>query len=273
MTAGDRAGKSHWESTWRDAEVPHVDQVLGPSLRHHVNRELARFLKRWLGHQAQDPRLLELGCARSIWLPYLSTTLGYSVTGIDYSERGCELARATLAAASSPGQIVLADFFHPPFELLGQFDAVVSFGVAEHFDDTAACIASFARFLRPNGRIVTVIPNLTGLTGFLQKHLNRALYEKHVPLGAGELAAAHRAADLSVLASGYLISSNFGILNLEGLSVRSPTWLAKRVLLAALGRLSVLGWMAERHLPVIRVFAAYGYCVAEKTGPADSSPH
>lgn len=229
-----------------------------------MNRELAQFLQRWLADRAEGSRLLELGCARSVWLPYLGQALGFTVAGVDYSAQGCELARATLAAARVPGQIILADFFDPPSALAEKFDAVVSFGVAEHFDDTAACISAFARFLAEKGRMVTVVPNMTGLTGFLQKHLNREVYEKHVPLDKEQLMDAHRRAGLEVMGAGYLISTNFGIVNLEGLASGTPAWFLKRAFMAALGRLSMLGWLAERHLPAVRISAAYVYCVADR---------
>jgi SAM-dependent methyltransferase len=60
-----------------------------------------------------------------------------------------------LDAAGVPGEIVCADLFAPPPHLLAQFDVVVSFGVVEHFDDTAACVAACARLVKPGGLMVT----------------------------------------------------------------------------------------------------------------------
>src|SRR5215217_3453915 len=116
MTAGDRAGKAHWDDTWRARGKSTLRQVDGPGRWNHVNRELARFLRRWLAPQGAESQLVELGCARSIWLPYFAQ-LGHSVTGVDYSELGCELAREGLLQAGLSGRVVLADFFKPPGEL------------------------------------------------------------------------------------------------------------------------------------------------------------
>jgi 2-polyprenyl-3-methyl-5-hydroxy-6-metoxy-1,4-benzoquinol methylase len=229
-----------------------------------VNRQIAGFLKQWLRYEGEPPRLVELGCARSIWLPYFASELGYRVTGVDYSERGCELARAALASADTQADVVLADFFDPPAELRGQFDAVFSLGVAEHFDDTTGCISAFARFLGPNGKMITIVPNMTGMIGFLQKHLNRPVYDKHVPLDSVGLSNAHHEAGLRVLDSGYLISTNFGIVSLEGIPKNSASWVAKRLFTAALGRASLLAWLTESHLSPVRPLAAYVYCVAER---------
>jgi SAM-dependent methyltransferase len=264
MIAGDRAGKAHWDDTWRSLGASTLtQQVDGPGRWNHVNREVARFLRRWLTPRGVDSQLVELGCARSIWLPYFAQ-LGHSITGVDYSELGCELARTGLAQAGTPGRVVLGDFFNPPPDLVGRFDAAFSNGVAEHFDNTKACIEAFGRFLAPRGRLVTIVPNMTGVPGFLQKQLNRPVYEKHVPLDSTQLRQAHVAAGLEVLDAGYLISTNFGVLNLTGLPTGNLSWAAKRVLLAALGRVSLLGWLAEPRLRPVQPWAGYVYCVADR---------
>lgn len=267
MIAGDRAGKAHWDDTWRSRGASPLEQVDGPGRWNHVNREMARFLRRWLAPQGAKSQLVELGCARSIWLPFFAQ-LGHSITGVDYSELGCELTRKALSQASTPGRVVLADFFDPPADLVGQFDAAFSYGVAEHFDDTKACIEAFGRFLAPRGRMVTIVPNMTGLPGFLQKQLNRPVYDKHVPLDSIGLRQAHVDAGLNVLDAGYLISTNFGVLNLTGLPTGNLSWAAKRVLLAALGRVSLLGWLAEPTLPPLQPLAGYVYCVADRSDQA-----
>jgi SAM-dependent methyltransferase len=263
MSAGDRAGKGYWDESWLGKEAPPVNERRSKSI---VHGEIAGFLHNWLGGAPKGAGLVEFGCARSIWLPFFSQELGLAVTGVDYSERGCELAREVLAQSSTKGDVVCADFFEPPHDLIGRFDFGVSFGVAEHFDDTAACIASFGRFLSARGRLVTVIPNLMGVPGFVQKHVNRPVYDKHVPLDPAGLAAAHRAAGLHVRSSGHLVSTNFGVLNLDGLPKRTASFLAKRILLAGLGRLSLLAWTFERQgiaLPKLSATAGYVYCVAD----------
>ena len=263
--AGDRAGKAHWDTTWQQAGVPmRVAAIDGPGRWNHVNRGVARFLTKWAKPGEPCPRLIELGCARSIWLPFFAGRLGYSVTGLDYSELGCELARTTLAAANTEGTVVLGDFFDPPSDLVRQFDTAFSLGVAEHFDDTGACIAAFSRFLKVGGRLITIIPNMTGVPGTLQKFLNQPVYDKHIPLDRTGLAVAHQAAGLRIVDAGYLFSTNFGVLNLTGVPTGTASWAAKRLLMAALARMSLLGWQLEPVLPAVQLFAAYVYCVADK---------
>ena len=70
-----------------------------------------------------------------------------------------------------------------------------------------------------------------------------------------------------MLDAGYLFSTNFGVLNLTGLPTGTPAWVAKRAVVAALARVSLLGWMAEPTLPPLKAFAGYVYCVADKCKP------
>jgi SAM-dependent methyltransferase len=136
-------------------------------------------------------------------------------------------------AAGVDGAVVCADLFTPPPELLGTFDIVVSFGVVEHFRDTPSALASFAGFLKPGGLMITSIPNLTGLLGWIQKRLGRAIYEIHVPLDKEALAAAHRRAGLNVRSCFYFMSANFSILNFSdwpgGLGYRAAVKLKSAV--------------------------------------------
>jgi 2-polyprenyl-3-methyl-5-hydroxy-6-metoxy-1,4-benzoquinol methylase len=69
--------------------------------------------------------------------------------------------------------VVLSDFRAPPAELVGTFDVVISFGVLEHFDDTAGALQHAAALLRHDGLLVTCMSNLAGRVGCLMRALNR----------------------------------------------------------------------------------------------------
>ena len=155
---------------------------------------------------------MEVGCADSIWLPYFGKELGFSVAGIDYSKTGCERARITLKDAGVEAPVYQADMFDPPAELVGQFDVVFSYGLVEHFEDTAAAVSALVRLLSTSGLVITIIPNMAYLNGALQRLLNRRIYELHVPLRLHQLTDAHRAAGLIVDSERHLLSCNFGLL-------------------------------------------------------------
>jgi 2-polyprenyl-3-methyl-5-hydroxy-6-metoxy-1,4-benzoquinol methylase len=262
----DQAGRDYWDSVWMDAELPapvdHTDQ----DFRNYLNRRLADYFDRVLAALPPGARLLEVGCGRSAWLPYFARRYPVTVAGIDYSEPGCAAEREVLRRAGVSGEVIHADLFDPPAETLGAFDAVLSFGVVEHFEDTTGCIEAIARFAKPGGIVVTTIPNLTGSVGLLQRVINPDVFAIHVPLTAPALAEAHRNAGLRVESSGYLLSTNFGVANLHGVpdSFRARCFAAA---LLQLTRVSKLVWMFEgryRPLPATRTFAPYAACCARR---------
>ncbi|MDT8287716.1 MAG: methyltransferase domain-containing protein, partial [Elusimicrobiales bacterium] len=196
-----------------------------------------------------------------------SKEFGFRVAGLDYSPAGCGLAREVLKSAGVEGDIICADLFTPPERLEGGFDAVVSFGVVEHFDDTAACVKAMAAFIKPGGVLVTSVPNLTGWIGVLQKLVNRPVYDIHRVILPEGLREAHEAAGLEVLECGYFVSTDFGVNNLTGIRTGTPSWLLKRILLSLLARVSRTVWLLEEtigELPAGRPFSPYIFCAARR---------
>jgi len=255
----EKVGKDYWERIWQPAELPRPVEPQRDTLRNHSYYEIHRALSR-LVPALPGARLIEFGCAQSSWLSYFAKHAAMRVAGIDYAPRGCEKAAAVLARDGVDGEIVQADFMAPPDRLLEAFDVGISFGVAEHFEDTAECLAAFRRFLRPGGTLVTVIPNMAGLAGTLQRWLDREVYDIHVVLDAPALAEAHRRAGLIDVRSEYLVCSNFGMVTLG--AGRSPV---KRLLRLGLMGVSYALWFVDRSIlrvPATRWLSPYIICAA-----------
>jgi SAM-dependent methyltransferase len=186
------------------------------SLRNHVERRYHEYFRRaFTGTDSRGQTLLEVGAGRSRWLPYFAREFGFEVTGIDYSAAACEQGAAILRQAGVNGSVIEADLFDPPASLLESFDVVVSFGLIEHFEDTSACVASLARFLKPGGLIISSIPNLSGTIGWMQKRICRDVYDVHVPLDRNTLRGAHERAGLLVLSCDYFLGADLSALNLS----------------------------------------------------------
>jgi len=243
----DKAGITHWDGLWSENPLPFAWAPDRPGVKQYVPRRFDEYFTRLFIplRPTAGKTLLEIGCASSASLPYFARQFGFAVTGIDYSEIGCRRARAVLERERVRGPVLCADLFNPPDSLLGKFDVVVSFGVVEHFQDTAGCIASLAKFLKPGGVLFTNIPNMTGAVGSLEKLLNRPLYDMHVPLDREALAEAHRAAGLTIVSCDYFLSTNFGVCGLTGLDRYTMSWWAKKIMLALFARLSVAVWSIE----------------------------
>ena len=264
----DKAGKQYWNDSWMASEIPNAINPKQSELNNYVNRRFHEYFSEvFSGMETNDRKLLEIGCATSAWLPYFAKEFGFEVHGIDYSEVGCQKARQILANEQVEGKVVCADFFSPPKPMLDTYDVVVSFGVAEHLEDTKVCIRTFSRFLKPKGIMITIIPNMVGLIGLMQKVLNRPVFDIHMALDKDALTTAHRDSGLRVLDCEYFLSCNFGVCNLDGRVTPSVAWIIKKVFLAFVVRLSMIVWFIEARFSTIkpnRLLSSYINCFARK---------
>lgn len=264
----DKAGQKYWNDSWASSDIPQAVDPSDARTENYINRRFHQVFTRLFDRsEASSMRLLEVGCAKSAWLPYFAREFGFSVCGIDYSPNGCQMARRILQANAVEAEIVCADIYSPPEDMLGEFDVVVSFGVVEHFDDTAACLRAVSSFLKPGGLLVTNIPNMVGWIGAIQKLVNRPVYDIHQLIDPARLRAAHELAGLEVLECDYFVCTNFGVNNLIGISTRTATGYLKKVLLAILARASMLVWMVEDRtgsLPAGKFASPYINCVARR---------
>ncbi|MBE9236940.1 class I SAM-dependent methyltransferase [Anabaena aphanizomenioides LEGE 00250] len=264
----DKAGKNYWDSCWSKISIPVPINPREKRLSNYVNRRLHQYLSKvFFNIKGNDIKLLEIGCARSAWLPYFAREFGFSVTGIDYSEIGCQQAKMILDNSNIDGNVVCSDFFTPPDLLLNSFNVVISFGVVEHFEDTETCISALSDFLLPGGVMITVIPNMAGMMGILQRIFDRETYEIHIPLDKKDIFNGHEKAGLNVIQCEYFIPINFGVLNVNSCNKQSFVTLIKQFVLRVLGRLSLLiGLIDEKivNLPSTFLFSSHIICVAQK---------
>ncbi len=264
----DKAGQKYWNELWADGEVPSIVDPRDTRLANRVNRRFHHVFQRlFAGYDTSSMRLLEIGCGKSAWLPYFAKEFGFQVYGLDYSPIGCEMARAVLQANKIEAEVVCADFFSSPENLLGKFDVVVSFGVIEHFEDTSGCLRSVSSFLKTGGMLITSIPNMVGMIGAVQKMVNKPVYDIHCLIDPAMLKSAHENAGLAVLECDYFLSTSFGVNNLAGLSTRSPSGFLKRILLSFLARVSMLIWLIEEKIgdfPPSKQASPYINCIALK---------
>jgi 2-polyprenyl-3-methyl-5-hydroxy-6-metoxy-1,4-benzoquinol methylase len=261
---GDKAGSTYWDHLWEEASLPPPLDPRRRGLKNYPYREFHGFFqKTFAGWPTEGRKLMEVGCAQSVFLPYFAREFGFQVAGLDRSGVGCERARMILEREKVSGPIHRADFFSPPDALLGQFDYLLSYGVVEHFEDTAGAIRALARLLKPQGRMVTLIPNLAGLLGSLQKRLGRAIYDIHVVLDQQGLADAHARAGLAVESCEYFMTLSLEVLNFSDWRWR---W-ARRVLERACTATSRVVWLMEGRLPGLRPnrwSSPYVICVARR---------
>lgn len=272
----DRVSRAFWDKQWATESIPRPVDPEDGSLRNTLRRAFHAYFSRYLAPMRGKPDidLLEVGCGRSIWLPYFAREFGFRVTGVDYSETGCQKSREILAAQHVSGTVLHQDMFLPPADMIERFDVVVSFGLVEHFEDTAGVIRALAAFLKPGGVMITNIPNMRGTIGFVQRLFNRPVYDQHVPHTDASLSAAHETAGLQVQDCGYFLSTGYNTLNFQHPDRDGTVHPVAAAVKLFLVSLSVAVWFLEKpvgRLPVSRSFSPYVNCVAIKPAKAAAS--
>ena len=126
---------------WQTANLPSCSTAHSQALKH--------------------PTLVELGCADSLWLPYLAQNYESDCYGVDFSELGCQLAQRNLALAGAEGTIICEDLFAFAKEHRTTFNFVYSMGLIEHFSTPHAILKEMYNLLKPGGTMLTIIPKST----------------------------------------------------------------------------------------------------------------
>jgi SAM-dependent methyltransferase len=269
----DRAGQDYWDRHW--GSIPQSEfRPDGGRLRDSGDATLAALVRRAFDLLPRGSDIVEVGAADSTILPWAVRCLGLRGTGLDYSVAGCERFRQRLEAWNVPADVVCCDVFAPGTEMLGRFDGAMSFGLVEHFTDTKGIVGALAAFVRPGGRLLTVIPNMCGAVGALQRAVAPSVYRVHVPLSDADLAVGHEAVGVRVLECGYLLPMGFSVVNFnEPESTRAGYWI-RRLAVAGLTRVSWASWWLDKQvrLPRSRLFSPWAYCVAERSDAAGRTP-
>jgi SAM-dependent methyltransferase len=185
----DLAGREFWDGFWRRQDGRRFTGL--SHFQSCMSRLLFEFAK-------PGTTACEIGCGGSTWLPVLAGR-GVDVSGIDYSNTGLDLTRANLARAGVSAHLILGDVRDPHSLSPGAFDVIFSAGFIEHFDDAAAVTRTVARALRPQGVIITLVPNFAGMWGRVQEWIDADLYRLHTIYTPASLDAMHAQAGLTPL--------------------------------------------------------------------------
>ncbi len=251
--------KSYWDSTYieRSTIVPaEVD-----SWRNVCTKKIYN-LKRKCGLD-RGP-VLEIGGGASAWLAFLVKKYpNTSFSCLDFSEEGLSSLAAWKGSQGVTNlEIVLGDFFSS-HQKLGKFDFVYSHGVVEHFTDLSQVLVAHSDYLSSSGKMLTVIPNMSGVLGLMTKYMNKEVYEIHVPHNLDSFIKGHVNAGLNVIEANYLCSNNFGVLSSCVRDKKGFMWHFHKMM----SRFSKATWFFEDKvagLPVSRFFSPYIYVISER---------
>ena len=252
--------RNYWDSVYANRDK--IPSIILEGYKNHCVREIYRVKER---HLSTAQTVLEIGGGGSSWILYLAEKFpDKQFAVLDYSEKGCELLSNNLKARGIANcDVWVEDFFHTS-KGVEKFDFVYSHGVVEHFEDLSSVLRAHGRFLKKNGIMLTIIPNMAGILGLFTKWLNRSVYDIHVRHDLASFKQGHCEAGLEIIESGYLCSHNFSVLS----SCVSPGDGWKWELYKALSRLSKAIWFFEDKLfslPATKLISPYIYVVSKKT--------
>jgi 2-polyprenyl-3-methyl-5-hydroxy-6-metoxy-1,4-benzoquinol methylase len=255
----DKAGEKYWTELWEKEKLnPPVD-ARSKKISAYPSRVWHKiFCKMFAGKNTKSMKLLEIGCGNSAWLSYFAKEFGFEIYGMDYSSYGCEQAKKILQRDGVAGKIICADAFAENDENKLQFDVVCSFGVVEHFEDTTATIKSFSRYLKNGGILVTSVPNVCGLNGWMHKVMNRSVYDIHEQVDLNRLNNSLNEAGLEILFSKYYIITSLSV-NLEGVKGKVTFYRIKKIISQCGTYFTRFLWWLEEHtfnFPQSRFFNA-----------------
>ncbi|MDT8443883.1 MAG: class I SAM-dependent methyltransferase [Desulfuromonadales bacterium] len=183
----DLASKEHWDAVYQSRSRDFTSEPWTP--KHYDMRCLEAVFSRQLTPEIST--VLEIGCGNSQWLAWFARQ-NRSVSGVDYSELGCDMARLRTKAQGCEVSIHCGDMFKISTETVGLHDLVYSIGVVEHFSDTTEIVRSLSRFVKPGGCLLTVIPNLRSMHGLMAWLYQPELLAKHYLLSRAHLEKSYK---------------------------------------------------------------------------------
>jgi cyclopropane fatty-acyl-phospholipid synthase-like methyltransferase len=196
--SGTLTTDTYWEKHWDD---------------HSASRKCAGYYERLLIHVFDEflqgahkgQTCMEIGCGDSVHLPLIGRRYDVSVAGLDFTENGCRLATERLHEQGLEGAIYQRDLFGANEDLHGKFDYVASFGLVEHFDDPSEPLKAMRAFLKPGGRILTTMPNVSpgSMHVFLQRIVGPKILAVHHLMTADDLRRFHERAGYRIIRCGY----------------------------------------------------------------------
>ncbi len=171
--------KDKWESVWAGAKLPTVTKPM-----YDIQKQLESYLPR------TDTRsFIEIGCAPGGWMAYFNNHFAYSVSGLEYAEVAAEATKKNMAMLAIDAVVLVQDFF--TFDCVRQkYDIVFTAGFIEHFRNGSSVVQQICALSRQY--VVTIVPNLYGINGFISKTIRPKIYAEHNPIDVTTLDLMHR---------------------------------------------------------------------------------
>jgi 2-polyprenyl-3-methyl-5-hydroxy-6-metoxy-1,4-benzoquinol methylase len=194
---GTLSKKEYWDDVLREAKLPRI--VDDTACNYKVTIDFIDAVLR----ERPQAHLLEIGAGSSAWLPYFHKKYNLRVSGLDYSEVGCRILEENLKLLHVPfEEIINEDIFK--WNSDERYDIIFSYGVIEHFNEPKEILKICRDHLKPRGIIITLIPNLQGIMGFLTKTFLPEIFKIHKVISLTDLRKMHLELGLTEIRSDYV---------------------------------------------------------------------
>jgi len=136
---------------------------------------------------------------------YFNAVFGYQVSGLEYIGWCCDKTRELLKGEGIKSDVIQGDLFTwQPESPEARWDVVASFGLIEHFDDTATVIRKHLDLLKPGGHLVIGIPIHSGIYGRILKSIDIEEYAIHNHMNYNDMVRAlDGTGEAQIVAGGY----------------------------------------------------------------------
>lgn len=205
-----------WEKIWEDYPLPTIENPV-----YDVRNLLDSLLPK-----TSDYSLIEIGCAPGKWMAYFSKHHGYSVSGIEYGEMAAATTRRNLEIQGITAEVLREDFFLadlPP----SSYDIVFSGGFIEHFMDLPDVLRRICALSRRY--VVTIVPNLYGLNGFISKKIRPGVYAEHNLIDVQLLEQLHADCGMKTLFCDYIGGARLIMPGAKNAFFEKHRWCARAV--------------------------------------------
>jgi O-antigen biosynthesis protein len=124
-----------------------------------------------------NSRVLELGSATGYMSAYMEKVLGCRVTGLEYDEASAQIAR------ERSSEVFVVDLDEPdallPAKSSAPYDLALVANVLEHLKYPERVLRDIHTLLRPDGRLIVVLPNIAHWQFRLRLLLGKFDYEEY----------------------------------------------------------------------------------------------
>jgi 2-polyprenyl-3-methyl-5-hydroxy-6-metoxy-1,4-benzoquinol methylase len=141
----------------------HYFEPIPEALAYTVNEVIPRF--GWAFDEVEQisPKtLLDLGCLDGSFANSVADQLGVTVTGVDLTQEGIDLAIQRAKAKSLPAtffQGTVEDWLQTFIDKGQKFDVVTFFEIIEHVKDVQLCLKLIDQVLAPGGSVLVSTPD------------------------------------------------------------------------------------------------------------------